>query len=159
MLSVKDLDGNGVLWTADATDKFNRLTDIETDGRETYSIFYDNLGNVKSKYDAGTMRYGNANPYAVDKIYDVHDITLFAEPQDVKYSSFDKAIFISQGENSLEICYGADRQRVRQTISTSNTEETKRYFTALYEEVTEKGTKKINPLSHLCDRIICYLCG
>ena len=217
MLSVKDLDGNGILWTADSTDKFgnlsdftlgkdisvdkiyddqtglirsisasngrviqnmkyewdtkgnmfsrsdlvarhsetftydkfNRLTDIETDGRETYSVLYDNLGNVKSKYDAGTMRYGNAsNPYAVDRISDAPDITLFKEPQDVKYTSFDKVMCASQGANTLQISYGADRQRVRQTISTSNTEETKRYFTPLYEEVTEKGaTKRIHYLT------------
>ena len=46
------------------------------------------------------------------------------------------------------LSYGIDRQRVMQTLSDGTTTRTKRYFTPLYETVTENGvTKKLHYLT------------
>ncbi len=68
--------------------------------------------------------------------------------QDVTYTSFDKVRSISQGTYTLDVSYGANRQRVRQTLSNGNNTKTKRYFTPLYEVVSENGaTKKVHYLT------------
>ena len=46
------------------------------------------------------------------------------------------------------LSYGIDRQRVMQTFSNGTTTRTKRYFTPLYETITENGvTKKLHYLT------------
>ena len=46
------------------------------------------------------------------------------------------------------LSYGIDRQRVMQTLSDGTTTRTKRYFTPLYETITENGvTKKLHYLT------------
>lgn len=129
-------------------DNFNRLTNIDIDGNNSRNIIYDNLGNVSIKYDAGTMVYHSSNPYAVRKIYDMPNVASYDGEQDVTYTSFDKVRSISQGTYTLDVSYGADRQRVRQTLSNGNNTKTKRYFTPLYEVVSENGaTKKVHYLT------------
>ncbi len=129
-------------------DNHNRLTNIEIDGNNSRNITYDNLGNVSVKYDAGSMIYHSGNPYAVKKIYDIPNISSYDGAQDITYTSFDKIKSISQGTKTINISYGADRQRVRQTFNTGNSTKTKRYFTSLYEVVNESGTtKKIHYLT------------
>ena len=129
-------------------DNYNRLTNIEIDGNNSRNIIYDNLGNVSIKYDAGTMVYHSSNPYAVRKIYDMPNVASYDGEQDVTYTSFDKVRSISQGTYTLDVSYGADRQRVRQTLSNGNNTKTKRYFTPLYEVVSENGaTKKVHYLT------------
>lgn len=123
-------------------DNYNRLTNIEIDGNNSRNITYDNLGNVSGKYDAGSMIYNSGNPYAVKKIYDIPNICSYDGEQDITYTSFDKVKSISQGTKTLNVSYGADRQRVRQTLNTGNNTKTKRYFTSLYEVVTNGGTTK-----------------
>ena len=129
-------------------DNFNRLTNIDIDGNNSRNIIYDNLGNVSIKYDAGTMVYHSSNPYAVRKIYDMPNVASYDGEQDVTYTSFDKVRSISQGTYTLDVSYGADRQRVRQTLSNGNNTKTKRYFTPLYEVISENGaTKKVHYLT------------
>ena len=129
-------------------DNYNRLTNIEIDGNNSRNITYDNLGNVSGKYDAGSMIYNSGNPYAVKKIYDIPNICSYDGAQDITYTSFDKVKSISQGTKTLNVSYGADRQRVRQTLNIGNSTKTKQYFTPLYEVVNESGTiKKIHYLT------------
>ena len=128
--------------------KSHRLTNIEIDGNESHNIIYDNLGNISFKYDAGSMIYNSTNPYAVRMITDVSDITSFGGSQDVTYTSFDKVKSISQDNKNLHISYGADRQRVRQTLNVGEVSKTKRYFTPRYETISTGGTtKKIHYLT------------
>ena len=128
--------------------KSHRLTNIEIDGNESHNIIYDNLGNISFKYDAGSMIYNSTNPYAVKMITDVSDITSFGGSQDVTYTSFDKVKSISQDNKNLHISYGADRQRVRQTLNVGEVSKTKRYFTPRYETISTGGTtKKIHYLT------------
>ena len=129
-------------------DNYNRLTNIEIDGNNSRNITYDNLGNISVKYDAGSMIYHSGNPYAVRKIYDIPNISSYDGAQDITYTSFDKIKSISHGTKTLNVSYGADRQRVRQTLNTGNSTKTKQYFTPLYEVVNENGTtKKIHYLT------------
>ena len=128
--------------------KSHRLTNIEIDGNESHNIIYDNLGNISFKYDAGSMIYNSTNPYAVRMITDVSDITSFGGSQDVTYTSFDKVKSISQDNKNLHISYGADHQRVRQTLNVGEVSKTKRYFTPRYETISTGGTtKKIHYLT------------
>jgi len=129
-------------------DNFNRLTNIEIDEDNSRDIVYNNLGNISFKYDAGTMEYHPANPYALRRIMHMPSIASFGDTQDVIYTSFDKVKSVSQGAKSLDISYGADRQRVWQVLGDGNSIQTKQYFTPLYEEVTEGGvTKRIHYLT------------
>ncbi len=129
-------------------DNFNRLTNIDIDGNNSRNIIYDNLGNVSFKYDAGSMIYYMSNPYAVKRISDMPNVASYGSEHDVTYTSFDKVRSISQGTYTLDVSYGADRQRVRQTLSNGNNTKTKRYFTPLYEVVSENGaTKKVHYLT------------
>ena len=69
-------------------------------------------------------------------------------PQQATYTSFDKLKMLEQDGMTLTVDYGIDRQRVGQTFSDGNTTRTKRYFTPLYETVTENGvTKKLHYLT------------
>lgn len=88
------------------------------------------------------MIYNSTNPYAVRMITDVSDITSFGGSQDVTYTSFDKVKSISQDNKNLHISYGADRQRVRQTLNVGEVSKTKRYFTPRYETISTGGTTK-----------------
>lgn len=54
---------------------------------------------------------------------------------------FDNLI-INQDGKALTVSYGIDRQRVQQTFTDGDNVRTKRYFTPLYERVTENGVTK-----------------
>ena len=55
----------------------------------------------------------------------------------VAYTPFDKVASVIQDGKTLMVGYGIDRQRVAQTYSDGSTTQSKRYFTPLYETVTE----------------------
>lgn len=61
----------------------------------------------------------------------------------VSYTPFDKVSSVSQDGKTLTVGYGIDRQRVVQTLVDGNTRRTKRYFTPLYETVTENGSTEM----------------
>ncbi|MBR1515089.1 MAG: RHS repeat-associated core domain-containing protein [Bacteroidales bacterium] len=68
--------------------------------------------------------------------------------QKATYTSFDKLQTLEQNGKTLGVDYDTDRQRVMQTFSNGNSTRTKRYFTPLYETVTENGvTKKLHYLT------------
>ena len=131
-------------------DSYNRLTGININGNVTYSINFDNKGNITYKTDVGNMLYGSGNPYSLVKISEMPDLTLFSENQNVTYTSFDKVSSITQGTKRLDIYYGADRQRVFHSVKHDEmTDEShKRFFTNLYEE-TSRGDdiKKLHYLT------------
>ena len=124
-------------------DNFNRLTKVITNGK-TYSIIYSNLGNILGKSGIGNMYYNNNNPYALAKVIDISDLSLFNEEQNITYNSFNKVSSIEQGVRKMDVYYDGGRQRVYQHTSyegLSNTK-TKRYFTNLYEEESLGGIVK-----------------
>ena len=132
-------------------DGFNRLKTITTktyDGSATYgnqSVNYDAIGNITAKSDVGTIyNYGESDfsPYAVTSIEDLSNPDLLAGLQGLTYTCYDKLATASQDGKRLVISYGIDRQRVVQTFDDGGSVRTKRYFTPLYETVTEDGVTK-----------------
>jgi RHS repeat-associated protein len=151
-------------WRTDATldlkesfgyDGFNRLTSVvakNVDENITYfnqSFGYDNNGNITTKTGVGSCSYGNnASPYAITGLQPETGQEALFTHQEATYTSFDKLSTLSQDGKTLSVNYGIDRQRVMQTFSNGNTTRTKRYFTPLYETVTENGvTKKLHYLT------------
>ena len=151
-------------WRTDATldlkesfgyDGFNRLTSAiaeKPSTNENYfsqSFNYDSYGNITGKTGVGSYSYGtNASPYAVTGLQPETGQEALFTHQEATYTSFDKLSTISQDGKTLSVNYGIDRQRVMQTFSNGTTTRTKRYFTPLYETVTENGvTKKLHYLT------------
>ena len=145
-------------WRTDATldlkerfgyDGYNRLTSANVMNmaeNHTYSyqnFDYDNIGNISHKTGVGGYSYGsNASSYAVTGLQpEAGQETLFTH-QEASYTSFDKLLTLEQDGKILRVDYGVDRQRVRQTLNDGNTTRTKRYFTPLYESITENGVTK-----------------
>lgn len=145
-------------WRTDATldlkerfgyDGYNRLTSANVMNmaeNHTYSyqsFDYDNIGNISHKTGVGGYSYGsNASSYAVTGLQpEVGQEALFTH-QEASYTSFDKLLTLEQGGKILRVDYGVDRQRVRQTLNDGNTTRTKRYFSPLYESITENGVTK-----------------
>lgn len=151
-------------WRTDATldlkesfgyDGFNRLTSAVAEKPSTnenyfsQSFNYDSYGNITGKTGVGSYSYGtNASPYAVTGLQPETGQEALFPYQEVTYTSFDKLSTLSQDGKTLSVNYGIDRQRVMQTLSDGTTTRTKRYFTPLYETVTENGvTKKLHYLT------------
>ena len=136
-------------------DGYNRLTSVSTKNYlesltySSQSFVYDPKGNITHKTGAGSYAYGsNASPYAVTGIQPETGQEGLFSLQKATYTSFDKLQTLMQDGKTLSINYGIDRQRVKQTFSNGITTRTKRYFTPLYETVTENGiTKKLHYLT------------
>ena len=151
-------------WRADATldlkesfgyDGYNRLVTAvarNLAGTQTYSsqaFDYDFRGNITQKTGVGSYAYdATSNHYAVTGLQpETGQESLFPD-QEATYTSFDKLQTLAQDGKTLSVDYGIDRQRVMQTFSDGTTTRTKRYFTPLYETVTENGvTKKLHYLT------------
>ncbi len=151
-------------WRTDATldlkerfgyDFSNRLTSAITRNlaeTQTYSeqaFDYDFRGNITQKTGVGSYAYdATPNRYAVTGLQPEAGQEALFPHQEVTYTSFDKLSTLSQDGKTLSVNYGIDRQRVMQTLSDGTTTRTKRYFTPLYETVTENGvTKKLHYLT------------
>ena len=138
-----------------AYDRFNRLassTAKNLSGTLTYSqaqyAFAPN-GNVTMKDGVGSYSYGaGSGPYAVSSLQPASGASQLFPSQSVTYTAFDKISSLKQGDDSLSVAYGIDRQRVAQTLFIGTNVKSKRYFTPLYETVTEGGvTKKLHYLT------------
>ena len=145
-------------WRTDATlnlkesfgyDALNRLTSaIGTDLEGNVNHFsqnfdFDQKGNITAKTGLESYAYNSpTNPYAVTVVQPaVGQEGLFTD-QTVTYTSFDKIDTVNQEGKTLTVSYGIDRQRVQQTFSDGDNVRTKRYFTPLYESITENGVTK-----------------
>ena len=98
-----------------------------------FSLLYETI----IKDDVGGYAYGGANPYAVTALGPDNAVAAILTDQSVAYTPFDKVASVIQDGKTLMVGYGIDRQRVVQTLMDGNTRRTKRYFTPLYETVTE----------------------
>ncbi len=136
-------------------DRFNRLTSstisdlpgMLTNISEVYQ--FDIRGNITGKDGSGAYAYEHAtNPYAVTEMQPDPSIIDRLADQYVAYTSFDKLDTIRQDVDTLSVNYDIDRQRVTQSFTDGRITKTKRYFTSLYETVTENGvTKKLHYLT------------
>ncbi len=135
-------------------DRFNRLETAYTKnlvGTTTYSsnsFGFDNNGNITQKDGVGSYTYDDAGPYALTELSPLAGTESLYEDQIATYTPFDKVGTISQEGKTLTVCYDIDRQRIVQAFSDGSTAKAKRFFTSLYETVTENGvTKKLHYLT------------
>lgn len=135
-------------------DRFNRLTSASVSPLSKPSYYSDNFnydpkGNVIQKDRVGAYAYEHeTNPYAVTGMSPNPLVIDRLADQTVDYTPFDKISSISQDGDSLTVDYGIDRQRVVQSFTDGKNTRAKRYFTPLYEKVTENGvTKKLHYLT------------
>ena len=128
-------------------DAFNRLDTIVTKKNNSvvnrFYLAYDASGNITEKGGVGSYGYAeDGNPYSINTLSNVANPDDFAEDQLATYTTFNKLADLQQGDKHLQIVYGPDDQRVWQQVTTGGQSRTKRYFTQLYETVTEDGVTK-----------------
>ena len=135
-------------------DRFNRLETAYTKnlvGTTTYSsnsFGFDNNGNITQKDVVGSYTYDDAGPYALTELSPLAGTESLYEDQIATYTPFDKLRSVIQDVDTLSVNYDIDRQRVTQSFTDGRITKTKRYFTSLYETVTENGvTKKLHYLT------------
>ena len=135
-------------------DRFNRLETAYTKnlvGTTTYSsnsFGFDNNGNITQKDGVGSYTYDDAGPYVLTELSPLAGTESLYEDQIATYTPFDKLRSVIQDVDTLSVNYGIDRQRVTQSFTDGRITKTKRYFTSLYETVTENGvTKKLHYLT------------
>lgn len=152
-----------LMWRADMThnivesfdyDRFNRLTMTDIDplslplANLSEDTHYDPQGNIIQKDGVGDYGYQGSIPYAVTSLDPESSVVGHLTDQTVAYTAFDKIKTVSQDGKTLTVYYGIDRQRLKQTFTDGSTTRTKRYFTPLYETVTENGaTQKLHYLT------------
>ncbi|MCF0201319.1 MAG: hypothetical protein HUK16_08170, partial [Bacteroidales bacterium] len=125
-------------------DAFNRLESIATRKNSALlsqtNLTYNPYGNIIAKDGVGSYDYaGDDNPYSINTLSDVETLGNFAEEQRAIYTTFNKLSELTQNDKHLQIAYGPDDQRVWQEFTTPKESKQKRYFTQLYETVTENG--------------------
>ena len=156
-------DTGNLEWRTDTTlnlketfayDRFNRLETACTKNlagtvtHATQGVEFDGKGNITGKDGVGGYAYGGTDPYAVTALGPDNAVAGILTDQSVAYTPFDKVASVTQDGKTLTVGYGIDRQRVTQSFIDGNITKTKRYFTPLYETVTENGsTEKIHYLT------------
>lgn len=126
-------------------DDLNRLTTATVQGVGTKAFAYDVTGNMLSKSDVGSYLYGNnAGPHAVTSTtgtvnatytYDNNGNMLTGNGRTITWSSYNKPIQVSKGQNIVSFNYGPDRARYQQVASDNVTTTTTTYIGSLYEKV------------------------
>jgi len=124
-------------------DDVNRLESVIRNGVQTLSMSYDELGNITKKSDVGDYSYEGPRPHAVTAI-NGNNMPISLLLQEIQYTSFDKIKHIDEGENSLDIIYGASHERkMMKEYKEGNITKQKYYVGGgLYEKVIENGSEK-----------------
>lgn len=90
-------------------DNLDRLTEITTNGN-IQNINYDDIGNIKDKYDVGEYINNDKNQVrAVTNDYG----TISKNLQTITYTSFDQPHTLYENRNWLRYSYSANQQRFR----------------------------------------------
>lgn len=119
-----------------AYDNLNRLTSFGS-----YSVTYDNNGNITSKGDVGSFDYNTSGkPYAVSDVTLTNSISVGT--QNVSYYSFDRPNEISDNGYTASFTYNGNYDRVKmRLLHNSSTSLTRYYLGGCYElDVKPSGT-------------------
>lgn len=128
-------------------DDLNRLKRIYHNGTTSFLYNYDDLGNIIHKSDVGDYTYGNNdNPYELTSINN-KPVTINNYNQVIDYNSFNKVYKITEKhpetfetKRQLDLLYGVDNSRVKQTITENGNEtSSKLYIGGSYEIETKDG--------------------
>ncbi len=114
------------------------------------NITYDTKhGNVTNKTGVGyTMNYGENNhgPHALTSVS--HKPGTFPNAhQTVDYTDFGKVKNITEGNKTLDVTYGIDKQRRKSRFAANGSEMTRYYMPNYEEEVEGSNTRKIHYIS------------
>ena len=126
-----------------AYDNLNRLVSSQVKSQSIKRMSYDGLGNIISKTGlAGNYIYGEngAGPHAVtaadgvNYTYDGNGNMISRGSDTVTWTSFNKPLSISRGENATEFTYDANNNRITQTITEGGSKRKKIYVGGALEQ-------------------------
>lgn len=112
-------------------DGLNRLSKTYHNNVIKEEVSYDAAGNITSKTGVGTKfeYFDNTN-----KLKSVSGGSYTPPDWAITYTSFNKISQVVQGNNSLILMYGADKQRKKAIYTKDGKSDTRYYIGALYEE-------------------------
>ena len=128
-------------------DNLERLTSSTVSGRSPVNIFYASNGNILSKTGVGNYCYNIDKLNAVDSIIN-NQGSIPVTTQAILYTSFNKVSEITDSINKnsirLDIIYGPDQQRIRNTFYQNDTITRIKYYSIDYEkDSTSAAVKQI----------------
>ena len=113
-------------------DGLNRLWKVSHNGSLKQEILYDAAGNITSKTGVGT------NFVYQDKTNKLLSVSGAGykplEWDEIKYSSFNKITSVKQGNNSMGLVYGVNKERKKSITINNGVTQTKYYVGTLFEE-------------------------
>ncbi len=138
LLTRKEFSGSKNLQESFGYDGLNRLTSYGVAG-QTVTVTYDSqhLGNIVSKSDvSGTYYYGanGAGPNAVTSFdgstytYDNNGNNTTGGGRSISYTTYDMAMLIVKGAESIQFEYAPDRSRFRRIDTTASGSKTTLYL-------------------------------
>ncbi len=116
-------------------DELNRLTEVQTPGRQIQTFRYDALGNIIYKSDVGAYKYGEngAGPHAVTSIvgekpatfqYDANGDQVAGSidgiGRNITYTSYNKPLTIKTAKAEVSFYYNADREKFARVDNTAS---------------------------------------
>lgn len=126
-------DANRNLTENFSYDNLNRLTGIT--GSTTSSYTFADNGNIASSSAAGAYTYNAAKPHAVESVTNPQGL-IPSTDQTLQYTSFDKVKLITEGAKTLNLYYGADKERRKMVYNDGNNILTRYYAHGNYEKET-----------------------
>ena len=130
----------------DVKDQLTGMVQTQGDTTQSYSYGYDNFGNITDKSNVGTMAYDTGNRLVsltrhdgtvVNYQYDANGNQLSGNGRDITWTVFNKAARIVDSSTVTNLHYGANHERVLQTVVQDNAAENTYYVGGGYEYVTD----------------------
>ncbi len=144
-------DLNAALTENFSYDNRNRLIQSQVVGQLPITTVYDDLGNITSRSDVGTYRYGErgAGPHAVTTIigvkpnsytYDLAGFRRASNGGSIAYNSTGAPIDIRQGTYQMALALDPNDRRVEEVIYNSGLQvQSKVMIGAIYEKINKGG--------------------
>lgn len=118
-------------------DVLNRLSETKVNSSSQVLTNYASNGNITDKTDAGTFTYDNNKTNAVIGISTLN-ANISTDEQKIEYTGFNSAYNITEGNNILDIFYGANEQR-KKTVFTDGIINRTNYYLGNYEKIEIGG--------------------
>lgn len=112
-------------------DGLNRLT-----GYKNATVSYNNLGNIISKSDAGTLEYDKYKVQAITPVNGLYNT--LSKQQEITYTSFMRPNSITENGYQATFSYNVDNQRVKMQIKKDGNDYLTRYYLGNVYEIDNK---------------------
>lgn len=114
-------------------DGLNRLTSVN--GRASYTLTYDVMGNIKSHSAIGSFDYQHPNkPYAITG---ATSNIIPAKNQKIDYNAMLRPVSITENGYNANLSYGEDGERIKMELTKDKVLQLKRYYLGGQYEVDE----------------------